>query len=120
MTRGRYLATIGHCMERHSAAPRGVSYFVNELGKGGRQFLPSQIKGLPATWEGSTARTSRPIRNSGLGEWTDAEIKRAITQGVSRDGRPLKPPMAFPWYAHMSSDDLNALVAWLRTVPPVQ
>jgi hypothetical protein len=33
--------------------------------------------------------------STGLGGWTDEEIKRTITQGVSRDGRKLKPPMAF-------------------------
>jgi mono/diheme cytochrome c family protein len=120
VTRGRYLATIGHCMECHSAAPRGVSDYVNGLGKGGRPFLPSQIKGLPSTWDGSTARNITSDPKSGLGEWTDAQIKRAITQGISRDGRPLKPPMAVAWYAKMNDDDLNALVAWLRTVPPLQ
>ena len=62
--------------------------------------------------------TSDP--KSGLGEWTDAEIKRVVTQGIERDGRPLKLPMAFAWYANMTNDDLDALVAWLRSVPPLQ
>ena len=38
----------------------------------------------------------------GLGSWSDDEIKRAITQGVSRDGSRLKPPMAFAAYARIS------------------
>jgi mono/diheme cytochrome c family protein len=120
VSRGRYLATIGHCMECHSAAPRGVSDYVNGLGKGGRSFLPSQVKGLPSTWEGSTARNITSDPKFGLGDWSDSEIKRAITQGISRDGHQLKPPMAFAWYAKMSDQDVDALVAWLRTVPPLQ
>jgi hypothetical protein len=107
-------------MECHSAAPRGVSDYVNGLGKGGRSFLPSQVKGLPSTWEGSTARNITSDPKFGLGDWSDSEIKRAITQGISRDGHQLKPPMAFAWYAKMSDQDVDALVAWLRTVPPLQ
>jgi mono/diheme cytochrome c family protein len=119
VTRGRYLATIGHCMECHSAAPRGVSDYVNGLGKGGRQFLPAQVKGMPDSWEGSTARNITSDPKSGLGDWSDADIKRAITHGIARDGHQLKPPMAFAWYAKMSDQDVDALVAWLRTVPPL-
>ena len=75
-------------------------------------------KGVQAGWKGSTARNITTHRSKGIGAWTDAEIKRAITQGISRDGRKLGPPMAFAWYANLRDDDLNAIVAWLRTVPP--
>ena len=47
-----------------------------------------------------------------------AEIKRAITQGVRRDGTKLKPPMGYPYYAKMTDGDVDAMVAYLRTVPP--
>jgi len=42
----------------------------------------------------------------------------AITQGVGKDGCKLLPPMGFAWYARMSQEDLDAIVAYLRTVPP--
>jgi len=42
----------------------------------------------------------------------------AIAQGVGKDGRKLLPPMGFAWYARMSQQDLDAIVAYLRTVPP--
>jgi len=48
-------------------------------------------------------------------------LKRAITQGVARDGALLKPPMSTLSKAHfskMSPEDLDALVAWVRTIPP--
>ena len=51
--------------------------------------------------------------------WTDSEIKRAITKGIARDGRVLNPPMAIAWYSGMTESDLDAIVAWLRTVPPL-
>ena len=40
-----------------------------------------------------------PSKTKGIGAWTDAEIKRAITTGVSRDGNKLKPPMGFHYYS---------------------
>jgi Cytochrome c len=116
--RGAYLATIGHCMECHSAWDRGVSDYKTGFGKGGRKFGPSLVQGVKAGWKGSIARNITSHGSNGIGSWTDAEIKRAITQGVSRDGRKLEPPMAFSWYANLKDGDLSALVAWLRTVPP--
>jgi mono/diheme cytochrome c family protein len=57
---------------------------------------------------------------TGLGNWSDEEIKRAITKGVLRDGTRLLPfPMDYASYSTMTPDDLNAVVAYLRTVPPV-
>lgn len=47
--------------------------------------------------------------------WDKAEIKRAITQGIARDGHKLKPPMAYAAYATMTAQDLDAIVAFLRT-----
>jgi hypothetical protein len=59
-------------------------------------------------------------RDTGLGAWTDDEIKRVITRGTLRDGTRLLPyPMDWPSFAHLAPDDLSAIVAYLRTVPPV-
>ncbi|MDP2411945.1 MAG: c-type cytochrome [Pseudolabrys sp.] len=107
--KGFYLATIGHCMECHTPmGPRGRD-FVGTLGAGGFEF-----KG---PWGVSVARNITQSRTKGLGDWTDAEIKRAIVEGKRKDGSPLKPPMAYPLYAKMTADDLDAVVAYLRTVP---
>ena len=56
-------------------------------------------------------------QREGVGGWSDADIKRAIPQGVRKDGSPLKPPMGFPLYAKMTDYDLDGVVAYLRTVP---
>ena len=53
-----------------------------------------------------------------LSALTDAEIKQAITQGIRKDGTHLKGPMGFAMYAKMTPGDLDAIIAYLRTVPP--
>jgi mono/diheme cytochrome c family protein len=111
---GAYLVTIGHCMECHSAWSRGVSDFKTGLGRGGRAFptLPGSPDSIAANI------TSAPT--AGIGAWSDAEIGRAITHGLGRDGHPLKPPMAYGFYAGLKPADLRDIVAYLRTVPPSQ
>jgi mono/diheme cytochrome c family protein len=111
--RGAYLATIGHCMECHSAWSRGVSDFKTGLGRGGRDFSEAGIAG-------SKAANITSDRTAGIGGWSDQEIARAITRGVGRDGRTLKPPMAFAHYAGLKDADLGDIIAYLRTVPPLQ
>src|SRR5262245_49007594 len=59
-------------------------------------------------------------RETGIGSWTDDEIVRAIREGVGLDGRRLMPPMPFASFRFMSDDDARAIVAFLRTVPPVK
>jgi mono/diheme cytochrome c family protein len=60
-------------------------------------------------------------KETGLGNWSDAEIKRVITQGILKDGTRLLPfPMDWASYSTMKDDDVNAIVAYLRTVPPIR
>src|SRR6185436_9187857 len=59
-------------------------------------------------------------KDTGLGNWTDDEIKRVITRGTLRDGTRLLPyPMDYPSFSTMKPSDIDAIVAYLRTVPPV-
>ena len=108
--RGFYLVTIGHCMECHSPVANDKHDFAGNLGKGGQEF-----KG---PWGVTVSRNITSHKEKGIGAWTDAEIRTAITQGKRKDGTPLKPPMGYPLYANMTDADLNAVVAYLRTVPP--
>jgi mono/diheme cytochrome c family protein len=110
LKRGFYLATIGHCMECHTPfGASGVQDFANSLGKGGREF--------PGPWGVSKSRNITSHNTAGIGNWTDAEIKTAITQGKRKDGTPLKGPMGYQYYAKMTDADLDAIIAYLRTVP---
>lgn len=111
LKKGFYLATIGHCMECHTPrASDGVPRLKDALGQGGQEF--------EGPWGVSVSRNITAHPQAGLGAWSDGDIKRAITQGISRDGSKLHPPMLFAAYARMTEPDLDALVRWLRTVPP--
>ena len=107
---GFYLVTIGHCMDCHTPLVPGVGPdFKNSLAKGGFEFH--------GPWGKSVSRNITSSKTAGIGAWTDAEIKTAITQGKRKDGSPLKPPMDFQAYAKMTDADLDAVIAYLRTVP---
>ncbi|WP_189993840.1 cytochrome c [Thalassobaculum fulvum] len=106
---GGYLAgPVGHCVECHTPMTDKGGLDMAREGAGTREF--------PGPWGTSISRNITP---AALGDWTDAEIKRAITQGVSRDGTRLMPPMGFGFYARMTDADLDALVAWMRSLKPV-
>lgn len=107
--KGFYLVTIAHCMECHTPMGPQGHQFSTRLGTGGMEF--------PGPWGKSVSRNITQSKEKGIGAWTDDEIKRAITQGVSKDGSRLMPPMGYHYYATMTSDDLDAMVAYLRTVP---
>ena len=111
--RGFYLATIAHCMLCHSRRPDGMQDYQNSWGKGGFVFVEP--------WGSAVAPNITSHPKSGLGAWTDTEIKRALTHGVSRDGRAFKPPMARQnYFSRMTEEDLNAIVAWLRSLPSLE
>jgi mono/diheme cytochrome c family protein len=107
--KGFYLVTIAHCLECHTPmGPRGRD-FAAKLGAGGFE--------LDGPWGVSVSRNITSSKEKGIGAWTDAEVKRAITQGIRKDGSKLKPPMAFHSYAIMTPADLDAVVAYVRTMP---
>jgi hypothetical protein len=58
---------------------------------------------------------------AGIGACTDAEIKRALTKGIGRDGRAFKLPMARQvYFSKMTDDDVDAIVARVPTIPPIE
>ena len=86
---GFYLVTIGHCMECHTPmAQGGASTFDNSLGKGGREF--------PGPWGVSKSRNITSSKTAGIGDWTDAEIKRAITAGQAQGRQPAQAADGLP------------------------
>ncbi len=112
LKKGFYLVTIAHCMECHTPMEKGVRLWGSRLGAGGFEF--------PGPWGVSVSRNITQSKTKGIGAWTDDEIKRAITTGTSRDGSKLKPPMGFHYYSTVTVDDLDAVVAYLRTVPALE
>jgi hypothetical protein len=113
LQRGFYLATIAHCMECHSRRPDGAQDYKTWQGKGGYIFK-GPFGQVPA-------RNISSHREKGIGAWTDAELKTALTKGIDRNGRSFHLPMArHIYYSKMTADDLDALVAWVRTIPPIE
>ncbi len=111
IARGAYLAgPVGHCLECHTPKLADGRSDMSRAGMGGMEF--------PGPWGVSVSRNITPHAN-GIGGWTEAEIVRAITQGVSPSGRQLMPPMGYAYYAKLTQQDLSDLVAYLRSLPPL-
>ena len=113
--RGFYVAALAHCMACHARRSENEPPdFKNAWGAGGRVFRGG--------FGESVAANISAHQTKGIGAWSDAEIRRALTEGVSRDGRKLKPPMLdyVAYYKTWSEADLTALIAWMRTIPPVE
>ncbi len=110
---GHYLATIGHCLECHTPQLPSGELDMSKLGAGGRE--------LPAFPSGMTVSANlTPANPAGMAHWTTAQVETAITTGVRPDGRRLALLMAFDWYRTVSKPDLDAVVAYLRTLPPAK
>ena len=61
-----------------------------------------------------------PDKETGLGDSTTEQIIAAITKGVMPNGRKLFPVMPWPDLAHLSSDNAQAIAAYLKSLPPVK
>lgn len=104
---GAYLAgPLAHCTECHSLTAKGPD-FENNLGGGGYEFH--------GPWGVSVAANITP---TGIGDKSDDELKTMISAGLRPDGAKMMPPMGYPYYANMKPADLDAIVAYLRTLPP--
>ncbi|NJL95174.1 MAG: cytochrome c [Anaerolineae bacterium] len=55
-----------------------------------------------------------------LQEWSDEEIENAIRYGIHPTGEPLLPPMPYEAYAGMADADMEAIIAYLRSLEPVE
>ena len=114
VARGKYLAEhVSGCVVCHAERDWtrfGAPVVPGTAGKGGQRF------GFGLEPFVLYAKNLTP---TGLGSWTDGEVIRAFTTGVSRDGTPLFPLMPYPHFARMAREDVEAIVAYLRTLPPV-
>ncbi len=112
---GEYLAgSLGHCFECHTHMIEGKHDFENGYGMGGNPY--TNLFNLEYT---AVSSNITPHLTLGIGSWSDEEIKKAITEGVRPDGRQLVPFMAFRYYKTMTDEDLDALIAYMRTVRPL-
>jgi mono/diheme cytochrome c family protein len=104
---GEYLATTQMgCLVCHSSQDKTAFLHPRNgpLGAGKAAMIP----GLPAP-------NLTPV---GLKDWTDGEIYRAVTTGVSRDGRALHPIMPYDNYFQADPEDIYSVIAYLRQLSP--
>lgn len=111
--RGKYLANhVTLCIDCHSQ--RDWTVFSgppvpNSLGKGGEKF--DESIGFPGTVYSSN------ITPFNLKNWTDGELFRLITTGVTKNGHALINLMPYPSYGKMDKEDIYDIIAYIRTLP---
>ncbi len=114
--RGKYLANnVAQCVDCHST--RDWSRFSGPIiegteGKGGEAF--DRKIGFPGNYY---APNITPFH---LKDWSDGELFRAITTGVSRDGRPLFPIMPYLSFGKMDREDVYSIIAYIRSLPGIE
>ena len=138
--RGEYLVTIGGCNDCHTPfklGPKGPEPDMTRMLSGHPESLkmpPAPKPSGPWMWSGaatntafagpwgvSYARNLTPETLTGTGIWTEDMFIKTIRTGRHWGvARPILPPM--PWfnYAKMTDDDLKAVYAYLRSIPPIK
>lgn len=111
VARGRYLAGLAGCAQCHTP-----------FGPGGPDLARAYAGGLEVPEEFGTWRSPNitPDRKTGIGDWTDEEIVAAVREGKRPDGSQLFPIMPYLFYNVLSDADSRALVAFLRSLKPVE
>lgn len=113
VARGAYLANgIGRCFWCHSPQDNSDPSTPKPELLGSGDVLDEHIP--------IVAPNLTPDAETGIGRWTDAQIVRAVRQGIGRDGRRLRADHPASYYSVMSDDDASALVAYLRSLRPIR
>ncbi|GAA4925190.1 c-type cytochrome [Mucilaginibacter defluvii] len=140
--KGEYLVTIMGCNDCHSPkqmGPKGPELVPGRMLSGYRESQP--LPDFPADalkkgfvvvggdmtiaagpWGISFAANLTPDE-TGIGNWTEAQFKNALTHGKYKGldgGRPLMPPMPWQNYTRMRNDDVKAVFAYLKSIPAVK
>lgn len=137
--RGEYLVNTSGCHDCHTpwvmkedGPGPDLSRALSSHPEGRVMPAPSKLNG-PWAWIGAGSNTAFAgpwgisyTKNltpdpTGLGTWTEKEFITAIRTGKDRDtGRPILPPMPWRVYRHFTDEDLKAIFAYLRTIPPIK
>lgn len=114
LKRGEYLV-------EHVSLCYGCHTSFDAKGKDTPQLLEAKGAGRALTDESGfhvVAGNITPDPETGIGNWTDDELARAIREGIGRDGRTLFPMMPYQNFRHMSDEDLASVIVYLRAQPP--
>lgn len=138
--RGRYLVTVGACNDCHTPfamGPSGPAPDMTRMLSGhphDMELPPPPAPSGPWMWGGSATNTAfygpwgisysanlTPDEATGIGSWTEEWFIASLRTGKHwGSGRDIMPPMPWAQYAHMTDEDVKAIFAYLRTVPPIE
>jgi mono/diheme cytochrome c family protein len=111
--RGRYVVSTIGCSYCHTPVRADGSLVDAMLFAGGQKWTATPFGDF-------VSYNLTSDKETGLGGWSDDQIKAVLTRGIRPDGSRMLPyPMPWPSYASLNAADLNAMVAYLRTIPPV-
>ncbi len=141
VARGKYLVTTAACNDCHTPwhiGPSGPEPDMTRMLSGHPESMvisqPATIASGPWTlaaaptntaWSGpwgvSFTANLTPDAETGLGKWTQTTFMQAIRTGrhLGR-GRQILPPMPFAMYRNFTDEDLGAIFAYLRSIPPIK
>lgn len=102
---GRYLAAAGDCISCHTRP-------------GGAPFAGGLAFETPFGTIYSSNIT--PDAQTGIGRWSAGDLRRAMHEGIARDGSHLFPAFPYTSFTRVSDADIAAIYAYLRTVPAVR
>lgn len=134
LERGRYLVSIAGCHDCHSPKSDGMmTPDATRLLSGRPATTPPPTQDIgeirasldftafAGPWGNSYAANLTPDPETGIGaRYNEAAFIKTIRTGKKPEGEALAPPMPWPVYAKMTDEDLKAVFAYLRTVPPVK
>ena len=141
VARGKYLVTTSACNDCHTpwhVGPAGPEPDMSRELSGHPEGMvisqPAPLASGPWTlaatptntaWSGpwgvSFTANLTPDPETGLGKWTQATFMQAIRTGRHMGrGRQILPPMPFAMYRNFTDEDLAAIFAYLRSIPPVK
>jgi hypothetical protein len=140
--RGQYLVTIGGCNDCHtpkvfSGGGTGLDesrllsghpadaeipeFSFDNIGPGKWVLFYEHLTAAVGPWGVSFSANLTPDEDTGIGDWTEEEFISALRTGTHRGiGRPILPPM--PWFslAMATDEDLQAIFAYLKSIPPIE
>lgn len=140
VARGAYLVRFGSCNDCHTPfrmGPKGPEPDMSRALSGhpsalGVPAAPPKLAD-PWVWAGTGTNTAfagpwgmsfsanlTPDEATGLGNWTEEQFIMALRTGRHEGkGRPILPPMPYPFVGSLNDDDLKAVFAYLRSIPAI-
>jgi hypothetical protein len=142
VARGKYLVTLGGCNDCHTPlkmGPKGPEPDMSRMLTGHPEGFvlpepPKMAPDAPWNWAGAATATAfagpwgvsyainlTPDENTGIGIWTEEMFVQAMRTGRHMgQSRPILPPMPWHGIGQMTDQDLEAMFAYLRSLPPVK